>query len=44
MAGVKFRINSMSEVGLGYKFLADFPVHGSYIGTHAVSAPFTVRF
>ena len=44
MAGVRFRINSMADVGLGYKFLADFPASGQYIGTHSALATFTVRF
>jgi opacity protein-like surface antigen len=44
MAGVRFRINSLTEVGLGYKFLAAFPGSGSYIGTHSALATFTLRF
>jgi opacity protein-like surface antigen len=44
MAGVRFRLNALSDVGVGYKFLADFPNSGRYIGTHAVEACFTVRF
>jgi opacity protein-like surface antigen len=44
MAGVRFRLNRISNVGLGYKFLAAFPNQGQYIGTHSVLASFTVRF
>ena len=44
MIGVRFRLNPMSELGVGYKFLAAFPDHGSYVGTHSVSASFTMRF
>jgi hypothetical protein len=44
MGGVRFRINSFGDVGVGYKFLADFPNSGKYIATHAVVATFTVRF
>jgi len=44
MAGVLLRLNSNMDVGLGYKFLADFPDKGKYIATHAVTANFTVRF
>jgi hypothetical protein len=44
MAGVRFRINSVSDLGLGYKFLAAFPGEGGYIGTHSVSASFSLRF
>jgi opacity protein-like surface antigen len=44
MAGVRFRINSNADVGLGYKFLADFPSSGQYIGTHSALATFTMRF
>jgi len=43
-AGVRFRINAMSDVGFGYSFLADFPGRGGYIGTHTASASFTIRF
>jgi opacity protein-like surface antigen len=44
MGGVRFRVNAISDVGLGYKFLADFPNEGRYIATHSVTASFTVRF
>jgi hypothetical protein len=44
MAGIRFRLNAMSDVGFGYKFLAAFPNSSSYIGTHAAVATFTVRF
>jgi opacity protein-like surface antigen len=44
MAGVRFRLNSMIDFGVGYKFLADFPSEGKYIATHAAQATFTVRF
>jgi opacity protein-like surface antigen len=44
MAGIRFRLNSVSDVGFGYKFLAAFPNSGTYIGTHAALATFTVRF
>lgn len=44
MAGVRFCITPISDLGLGYKFLADFPSEGSYLGTHSVSVTFTVRF
>jgi opacity protein-like surface antigen len=43
-AGVRFRLNSMSDMGVGYKFLAAFPSEGRYIGTHAAEFTFTVRF
>jgi opacity protein-like surface antigen len=43
-AGVRFRINPMFDVGVGYKFLADFPNSGRYIATHAVEATFSVKF
>jgi opacity protein-like surface antigen len=44
MAGVRFKLNSQMDVGLGYKFLADFPGTGKYIATHSATASFTVRF
>jgi len=44
MAGVRFRLNPISDVGIGYKFLAAIPSEGSYIGTHAIMASFTVKF
>ena len=44
MAGVRFHLNSISDFGLGYKFLADFPSDGKYIATHSVVACFTVKF
>lgn len=44
MGGVRFRINSFCDAGIGYKFLADFPSDGKYIATHAALATFTVRF
>jgi opacity protein-like surface antigen len=43
-AGVLFRINRATEVGLGYKFLADFPDHGRYVATHSISADVSVSF
>lgn len=44
MAGVRFRLNAFSDLGLGYKFLAAFPDEGRNIETHAVEAVFTVKF
>jgi|ERR1700722_362011 len=44
MGGVRFRLDSNIDLGLGYKFLAAFPNEGRYIATHAVGATFTVRF
>jgi hypothetical protein len=44
MAGVRFRIDRIFDVGLGYKFLAAFPYDGKYVATHAVQATFTVKF
>jgi opacity protein-like surface antigen len=44
MAGVRFRLNASSELGLGYKFLAAFPGEGRYIATHSVAASFTIKF
>jgi opacity protein-like surface antigen len=44
MGGVRFKINSMIDVGMGYKFLAAFPSEGRYIATHAALATVTVRF
>jgi opacity protein-like surface antigen len=44
MAGIRFRLNSLCDVGFGYKFLADFPNEGKYIGTHSAQAVFALRF
>jgi len=44
LAGVRFRLNSRCDVGVGYKFLADFPDRGKYLATHAAMASFTMRF
>jgi hypothetical protein len=44
MGGVRFRLNSMCDVGVGYKFLADFPSSGKYLPTHDLLASFTVKF
>jgi opacity protein-like surface antigen len=44
LAGVRFRINSKTDAGLGYKFLADFPDKGKYIATHAVTASIQFKF
>jgi opacity protein-like surface antigen len=44
MAGVRFRINPVTDVGLGYKFLAAFPSGGHYIGNHSILANFVVHF
>ena len=44
MVGVRFRITPISEVGVGYKFLAAFPNEGSTLTTHAVQASFTLHF
>jgi len=43
-AGVRFRLNPWTEMGVGYKFLADFPSHGDYVPTHAILASFTLKF
>jgi hypothetical protein len=43
-ARVRFRLNAISDLGLGYKFLTAVPNEGRYIGTHAASASFTLRF
>ena len=45
MAGVSFRVNPMTEVGLGYKYLAAFEGSGnSTTQTHAVLATFNLKF
>ncbi len=44
MGGVRFRLHPNMDLGLGYKFLADFPNEGKYIATHAVMASLTVKF
>jgi opacity protein-like surface antigen len=44
MAGVRFRLNAICELGFGYKFLAAFPSEGRYFGTHSASVTFTLRF
>jgi opacity protein-like surface antigen len=44
MGGVRFRLNSLCDVGVGYKFLADFPSSGKYVPTHDILASFTVKF
>jgi opacity protein-like surface antigen len=45
IAGVRFRLNSMSELGFGYKYLAAFPGGGnSNTATHAALATFNLRF
>jgi opacity protein-like surface antigen len=44
LGGVRFRINSNMDPGLGYEFLADFPNEGRYLATHSVMAGFTVTF
>jgi opacity protein-like surface antigen len=44
IAGLRFRLNSAFEPGLGYKYLAYFPGQGASLGTHAVQASFSVKF
>jgi opacity protein-like surface antigen len=44
MGGVRFRLNPNMDLGLGYKFLADFPNEGKYIATHSVMVSFSVKF
>ena len=44
LAGVRFRLNSFSEAGLGYKFLEAFPGGGRDVDTHAVEAFITIKF
>jgi opacity protein-like surface antigen len=44
MAGVRFRLNANTDLGLGYKFLVALPGEGGSIQTHSVMASFTVRF
>ncbi|HEV7924793.1 MAG TPA: outer membrane beta-barrel protein [Verrucomicrobiae bacterium] len=44
MGGVRFRLAPNIELGVGYKFLADFPSEGRYIATHAAAATLSVWF
>jgi len=45
VAGVNFRLNPVTEVGLGYKYLAAFPGGGNgNTATHAVLATFNLKF
>lgn len=44
MAGFRFRINAMVEVGVGYKFLAANPGAYDHIITHSVSATVSLNF
>jgi hypothetical protein len=44
MAGVRFRLSPISDLGLGYKFLAAFPGDGRNTATHAVGISLTLRF
>jgi opacity protein-like surface antigen len=44
LAGVRFRLNGFSELGLEYKILAEFPNEGRYVATHSVSATVSMRF
>jgi hypothetical protein len=43
-AGVRFKLNTHMELGVGYKFLASFPSGVDYLGTHSVSLTFVWRF
>jgi opacity protein-like surface antigen len=43
-AGLRFRLNSFTDMGLGYQFLAAFPSEGRYVGTHSVTASVSMRF
>ena len=44
MAGVRFKLSDSAELGVGYKFMAAFPSGYDYLGTHAVSLTFVLRF
>lgn len=44
MAGIRFKLNPVAELGLGYKFLAALPGGGNNVYTHAVLASFSLNF
>lgn len=44
MAGVRFRINYCTELGIDYKYLAAYPNHSTRTDTHSVAASFSVKF
>ena len=43
-AGVRFPLNPVCDLGVGYKFLAAFPSQGYNVPTHAIFASLTLRF
>jgi opacity protein-like surface antigen len=44
MAGVRFKLSESAEIGVGYKFLGAWPSNVDFLGTHAASVTFVVRF
>ncbi|HEX3797170.1 MAG TPA: outer membrane beta-barrel protein [Verrucomicrobiae bacterium] len=44
MAGLRYKLGERSEIGVGYKYLATFPDGISHVGTHSLSASYTLHF
>lgn len=44
MAGIRWKLNSFAELGLGYKFIAALPGGDNNVYTHAVLASFSLNF
>jgi hypothetical protein len=44
MAGIRYRINDFTDLGLGYKYLASFGPGSDTLGNHSVSLTLVLRF